>query len=98
VQRADVTQAITPVKGGPPVEPGEESPDSAALATVSKLSDEVLVVDEHPRFHLAGCQTIAGNDTIPLPVKEAIEYGFSPCATCSPVRVLAGRNRAASSS
>lgn len=97
VQRADATQAINPVKG-PAAEPGEETPDSAALATVSKLGDEVLVVDEHPRFHLAGCQTLAGNDTIPLPVKEALEYGFSPCATCSPVRVLAGRNRAASSS
>lgn len=98
LDRAEATQAITPVKGGPPVEPGEEKPDAAELATVSTLGDEVLVVDEHPRFHLAGCRVLGGSETIPLPAKEAIEYGFSPCSVCSPVRVLASRNRASSSS
>jgi hypothetical protein len=93
----DATQAISPVQQGG-ADPAEEKPDAAALATVSTLTDEVLVIDEHPRFHLAGCRVLAGNDTIPLPAKEAVEYGFSPCSVCSPVRVLAGRNRAASSS
>ena len=98
MDRAEATQAITPVRGGPPPEPGEEKSDAAALATVSTLGDEVLVIDERPRFHLSGCRVLAGNDTIPLPAKEALEYGFSPCSVCSPVRVLASRNRAASSS
>jgi hypothetical protein len=97
INRAEATQAIIPVKGPPP-EPGEEKPDAAELATVSALDDEVLVIDEHPRFHLAGCQVLAGGESIPLPAKEAIEFGFSPCSVCSPVRVLASRNRAASSS
>jgi hypothetical protein len=98
LDRAEATQAIITVKGAPPPEPAEEKSDAAALATVSKLADEVLVVDEHPRFHLAGCRVLASSETIPLAAKEAVEYGFSPCAVCSPVRVLASRNRAASSS
>jgi hypothetical protein len=98
LDRAEATQAIITVKGAPPPEPAEEKWDAAALATVSKLADEVLVVDEHPRFHLAGCRVPAASETIPLAAKEAVEYGFSPCAVCSPVRVLASRNRAASSS
>jgi hypothetical protein len=97
INRAEATQAIIPVKGPPP-EPGEEKPDAAELATVSAVDDEVLVIDEHPRFHLAGCQVLAGGESIPLPAREAIEFGFSPCSVCSPVRVLASRNRAASSS
>jgi hypothetical protein len=29
---------------------------------VAQLDDEVLVVDGHPRYHLAGCPTLAGAD------------------------------------
>jgi hypothetical protein len=92
---ADATQAIGTMNGA---DPAEERPSAAELATVSTLEDEVLVVDEHPRFHLTGCRTLAGSETIPLSAKEAVEFGFTPCASCSPVRVLAGRNRAASKS
>lgn len=86
-----------PPRGGPP-EPDEERADSEATAIVAELDDEVLVVDEHPRFHLDGCRLLDGNETIPLSAKEAVEYGFTPCGTCSPVSTLAERNRAASSS
>lgn len=79
-------------------EPGQERVDPAAAAIVASLEDEVLVVDEQPRYHLVGCRTLAGRETIPLPAKEAVEYEFTPCASCSPVRVLAARNRAASNS
>jgi len=91
------TQAIPPVPAPPPAEPDEEKPPSAQSTLVATLTDEVLVVDEHPRYHLAGCRLLAGSETIPLPVKEAVEYGFTPCATCAPVRTLAARNRTASS-
>lgn len=92
------TQAIPPVQAAPPpAEPDEEKPPSAQSTLVATLTDEVVVVDEHPRYHLAGCRLLAGSETIPLPVKEAVEYGFTPCATCAPVRALAARNRTASS-
>jgi hypothetical protein len=90
------TQAISAIR--PPAEPGEERPDPAAAAIVAKLGDEVLVVDEQPRYHLAGCRTLSGQETIPLPAREAVEYEFSPCAECTPVRILAARNRASSKS
>jgi hypothetical protein len=82
----------------PAPEPDEEQASPAAAAIVATLSDEVVVIDEQPRFHLASCRLLPGNETIPLPVKEAVEYGFTPCRQCSPVRTLAARSRAASSS
>jgi hypothetical protein len=96
VQPSDATQAIRPVQ--PTSEPGEERPDAAAAAIVASLDDEVVVVDEQPRYHLAGCRSIRGRETIPLPAKEAVEYEFTPCEVCTPVRVLAARNRTASKS
>jgi hypothetical protein len=98
LENAEATQAITPVKSGPPADPGEEKADPAASDIVAGLSDQVLVIDEQPRYHVLGCRVLNGHETIPLPAKEAVEYGFSPCAVCTPVRVLAARNRAASSS
>jgi hypothetical protein len=52
------------------------------------------VVDEHPRYHVAGCRWLAGRETIPLPLDEARTDGFTPCAVCSPDRTLAERARA----
>jgi hypothetical protein len=57
------------------------------------LRDEVLVVDEHPRYHLGGCPHLAGGATFPLPIDEARSDGFTPCGTCSPDRHLAQRAR-----
>jgi hypothetical protein len=92
------TQAIPPVQAAPPpAEPDEEKPPAAQSTLVATLTDEVVVVDEHPRYHLTGCRLLTGSETIPLPVKEAVEYGFTPCAICAPVRTLAARNRTASS-
>jgi hypothetical protein len=61
---------------------------------VAELSDEVLVVDELPRYHLAGCRSLAGSPVIPLPAREAVELGFTPCAWCTPDRTLSSRHRA----
>ena len=76
--------------GEPPVEEVEVTD----LLLVLDLTDEVLVVDEHPRYHLAGCPHLAGAETIPLPMDEARTDGFTPCGTCAPDRHLAERERA----
>jgi hypothetical protein len=76
--------------GDPPIEDVEVTD----LLLVVDLREEVLVVDEHPRYHLAGCSYLRGRTTIPLPLDEARTDGFSPCALCSPDRHLADRVRA----
>jgi hypothetical protein len=76
--------------GAPPEEP--RAPEAAAL--VATLDDEVVVVDELPRYHVGSCRSLAGTAPIPLPVREAVELGFSPCAWCAPDRTLSGRHRA----
>jgi hypothetical protein len=74
-------------------EPGEEDVEVTDLLLVVDLDDEVLVVDEHPRYHLPGCPFLAGREAIPLPMVEARTDGFTPCATCRPVRHLADTER-----
>ncbi|WP_369137701.1 hypothetical protein [Modestobacter versicolor] len=76
--------------GEPPVEEVEVTD----LLLVLDLTDEVLVVDEHPRYHLAGCRHTGGVTTLPLPLAEARTDGFTPCGTCTPDRTLAARERA----
>lgn len=88
----DAAAAAAPA--GPDGEPPEETPDAAASATVAELQDEVVVVDERPRFHVGECRFLPGRPVIPLPVAEALELGFSPCGWCTPVQVIAERRRA----
>ncbi|NIJ11288.1 hypothetical protein FHU38_001632 [Saccharomonospora amisosensis] len=74
-------------------DPAEEETDAADLLVVSELDAEVLVVDEHPRYHLSGCDWLEARATIPIAVKEARELGFTPCALCGPDATLASRRR-----
>ena len=79
---------------GAPVGPGElpeEQSDPAAAAIVATLEAEVIVIDEQPRYHVAGCAALTAHEPIPIPAREAIELGFSPCGLCSPDRTLAER-------
>ena len=78
-----------PRRATPPVEEVEVTD----LLLVVDLTDEVLVVDEHPRYHLSGCPHLAGVESFPLPVDEARTDGFTPCAVCAPDRTLAERAR-----
>ncbi|MCE3554978.1 hypothetical protein LWC33_26435 [Pseudonocardia sp. RS11V-5] len=80
---------------GPHGEPPEEPRDATVAALVAELEDEVVVVDEQPRYHLAGCRSLPGRSVIPLPAKEAVELGFTPCGWCNPDRTMAGRHQAA---
>ena len=74
-------------------DPEVEDVEVTDLLLLVDLRDEVLVVDEHPRYHLADCSWLKGRETIPLPVDEARTDGFTPCAVCSPDRSLADRAR-----
>ena len=74
-------------------DPDVEEVEVTDLLLIVDLKDEVLVVDEHPRYHVADCTWLAGRETIPLPVDEARTDGFTPCAVCSPDRTLAERAR-----
>jgi hypothetical protein len=75
-------------------EPGEEPTDAADLLIVADMRTEVRVVDEHPRYHLPTCTYLRDKPTIPLPVDEARQLGFTPCVRCGPDAVLAAQHRA----
>jgi hypothetical protein len=74
-------------------EPSAERVDLRDALRVAQLDDEVLVVDGHPRYHLAGCPTLAGAGTVPLAVSAARRGGFTPCAVCAPDAGLLARSR-----
>lgn len=76
-------------------EPGEEDTDAADLLVVYELTDEVLVVDEQPRYHLRHCPWPEHARAERLPVREARELGFTPCDRCRPDKALARKHRAA---
>ncbi|MFD1149784.1 hypothetical protein [Saccharothrix hoggarensis] len=80
------------------VEPDEEDTDAADSLVVSDLTDEVRVLDERPRYHLADCPWLASRPSLGLPVSEARQLGFTPCAVCRPDSGLAARKRAADQS
>ena len=74
-------------------EPPVEEVQVTDLLLVMDLHDEVVVVDEHPRYHLADCGWLHGRTTIPLPIDEARSDGFTPCGRCGPDRRLAAVER-----
>lgn len=74
-------------------EPAEEDTDAADLLVIYELMDEVLVVDEHPRYHLPRCRWPDRARAERLPVREARELGFTPCGRCRPDTTLARKHR-----
>ena len=98
VEGAPDTAADAAAEAQPPPadgEPPEEERDPAAAALVAGLDTEVLVIDEQPRYHMSGCAALAGKALIPLPAREAVELGFTPCGWCTPDRTLAAQQTAA---
>jgi hypothetical protein len=96
--RDEPAASVDDVFAAPPAfdeEPPEELSDGTVAQLVAGLEDEVVVVDEQPRYHTADCRGVAAKPVIPLPVREAVELGFTPCAWCSPNRRLAGQHPAA---
>ncbi|WP_222263797.1 hypothetical protein [Modestobacter marinus] len=82
------------VPPGVGAEPPAEEVEFTDLLLIMDLTDEVLVVDEHPRYHLSRCPAVAGVPTIPIPLDQARADGFTPCGICTPDRNLAERERA----
>ena len=82
------TVGSTPPEPSRP-DPAHERADPAALALLARLDRQVLVIDEQPAYHLPGCPVLTGRTVIGLPVKEAVALDFTPCAVCTPLRVLA---------
>ncbi|MEV4628380.1 hypothetical protein AB0J90_19135 [Micromonospora sp. NPDC049523] len=77
-----------------PDEPAEQYVAPADAARLARMADDVLVVDGRPRYHLADCPFLRDRETEPLPVGEAVELGFTPCAACEPnTRLLADTRR-----
>ncbi|WBB94967.1 hypothetical protein O7543_01190 [Solwaraspora sp. WMMA2080] len=73
---------------GPPDEPAVEETGETDHARLAGLDAEVIVVDGRPRYHLASCLYLVARDGEPLPVREALELGFTPCGLCQPNRTL----------
>ncbi|QIZ34076.1 hypothetical protein [Saccharopolyspora sp. ASAGF58] len=71
-------------------EPGEERSNAAAAADPDA---EVLVLDERPRYHVRTCEWLGERKTIALPLREARDLGFTPCARCAPNATLAAEVR-----
>jgi hypothetical protein len=80
-----IQQNVSSAEPPPPAdEPDEEIVSDAEAMRVAGRSDDVLVVDGRPRYHLQLCSSLDGDETVPLPVSEAREAGFTPCARCRP--------------
>jgi hypothetical protein len=63
-----------------------ESAPASAAAPEPIVADEgdVWVIDGRPRYHLATCAIIQGQDAEPIPFEQATEDGFMPCSLCEP--------------
>ncbi|MEV7044124.1 hypothetical protein [Amycolatopsis sp. NPDC051061] len=85
--------AETQAEPEPGTDPGEEETTAADIAVLADLEDEVVVVDEHPRYHLTTCVWLGTRDTIPIGIGEARQLGFTPCDRCRPDANLVSAHR-----
>ncbi|MGC5031950.1 hypothetical protein [Micromonospora sp. DT229] len=87
---ADAGVSVATAGAGEPYddEPGAQEVTPEQAARVSRLPDEVRVVDGRPRYHLDECTHLVGRDHEPLAVAEAVSLGFTPCADCTPDTIL----------
>lgn len=72
----------------PPDEPPAQLISAGDQALIADMVTHVLVVDGRPRYHLARCPHLRGRETEPVPVREAVELGFTPCSRCEPATAL----------
>lgn len=92
---ADTPEADVPAEPAAveKTDPGEEETPTADLAVLADLEDEVVVVDEHPRYHLTTCVWLGSRERIPIGVGEARQLGFTPCDRCTPDAILVAAHR-----
>ena len=80
-------------EGDPPDEPPAQRVAPADAAAVARLDARVRVIDGRPRYHSDGCLHLLGRESEALPVREAVELGFTPCSQCEPDRTLIAEAR-----
>jgi hypothetical protein len=90
---AEEADASAETETKPDSDPGVEETPEADVAVLADLEDEVVVVDEHPRYHLTTCPWLGTRDTIPIGVGEARQLGFTPCDRCRPDATLVAAHR-----
>lgn len=78
---------------GPGTEEPLDEPDLQQVrpedeALVAQLVTPVHVVQGRPRYHLASCPHLLERLPSRIPVAEAVELGFTPCAVCAPATAL----------
>jgi hypothetical protein len=88
-------EAERPAEGyrDPPGEPPREDVSAPDALRVVGPGVVVHVVDGRPRYHLADCPHLTDREAVPLPLAEARDAGFTPCALCRPDSTLASRAR-----
>ncbi len=92
-ESAEEADASAETETKPDSDPGVEETPEADVAVLADLEDEVVVVDEHPRYHLRTCPWLGPRDTIPIGVGEARQLGFTPCDRCRPDATLVAAHR-----
>ena len=80
-------------EGDPPDEPPAQRVAPADAAMVARLDTRVRVIDGRPRYHSERCLHLLGRESEELPVREAVELGFTPCSQCDPDRSLIAEAR-----
>ena len=92
-EKTVVAEAPVESANGIESDPGVEETPDADIAVLADLEDEVVVVDEHPRYHLTTCIWLGSRDTIPIGIGEARQLGFTPCDRCRPDANLVAAHR-----
>lgn len=72
----------------PPDEPAAEETSDADAIRLNQVEADVVVVDGRPRYHRTDCVHLLSRQSESLPVREALELGFTPCSLCEPNRTL----------
>jgi len=86
--RAEAPGTELEVRADPPDEPPAQYVTPIEAARLAKVRASVVVIDGRPRYHIIECAHLLGREHEALPVREAIELGFTPCGACEPATVL----------
>jgi hypothetical protein len=84
VRRGRSGTAVTVPAADPTPAHGEADPPATDTAPPLTGQHQVWVIDGRPRYHLAGCDFLLGRSGQPIPLSQAVEDGFTPCARCDP--------------
>ena len=87
---AAVEAEQAPGTSGPASEQAEEPAAAHTSAPLADRGDDpVWVVDGRPRYHVSSCSFLGGLESASIPLRQAVEDGFSPCALCDPDTAVA---------